>query len=759
MTPTDPSVMSGTWAGARILVLSPTPTHPQDYGNRKRVNQICRHYADEGARITFLHYPSELEWRDTLPWRAERAMSQAWDQYYTISPKRLLHTNPQGAYHGIDEWWDEAIGDFLKWLFSVQSFDAFIVNYSWLSKAFEYAPRAVFKILDTNDKVSGRRELLESLGLDPEFFYTTEGEEKIALRRADLVWAIKEEEKLLFEKMSATPVVALPHVDPARAIERPAPDPDGYLRVGIIGARNNINWINIGEFLKVAEPVFKEQFAPVKIVIAGSVCDLLKGAKSPYVELCGRVETVDEFYKTVDCVAVPMRLSTGLKIKTGEALSLGLPVVSLAHAFEGYRPTDKLHTLADFADMAKAIADLSFQPRARLDALALASRLSHGETSSHIALAFRQSDLIARDKRRMIVMAVDSRAFVPGTIFNLVLASVQEYLRNLANLTILVVRGSAADLAGHVSVVDRFRRVVAAQDLDGMDAEREALAEIGVEVVEVETYLRRMQPKVMIAEALHPALQKASAPDAVVISRSEMIALSEGKADFSVPGKGYRRAFVAAPALSRDVARHMADAGGDCLLEPCFWRSGQVSELRGKVSGDIKTVALLGNPAAPAVVMASAMVKAWRMTPYLVCGLADDADEASKALSIPAVRADDYVGDLVSGRRPQPTFSIDLSAGRLGLQLVRELLERLHIPVVTAQEGTVHSYLDIGVYPLQAPTERSLWDAVRSLAMDGDETRAPLLKEIWQEHESDRGWAWLWRYCVRLFETNDAEFA
>src|ERR1700744_1958156 len=135
--------------GQRVLVLSPTPTHPQDYGNRKRIFQICNRFAAEGAHITFVHYPAETEWRAIVPVNADRGMRQCWDQVHTIGPTRPLHNNPLQQDHGIDEWFDPAIGQFLSWLFSAQSFDIFIVNYSWLSKALEFAPPQTFKILDT----------------------------------------------------------------------------------------------------------------------------------------------------------------------------------------------------------------------------------------------------------------------------------------------------------------------------------------------------------------------------------------------------------------------------------------------------------------------------------------------------------------------------------------------------------------------------------------------------------------------------------
>ena len=83
--------------GLNVLVLSPTPTHPQDFGNRKRIFQVCKRFSDEGARITFVHYPAELEWRGKVPPSAERAM-QAFDEVvrkypnseYAVSAKRKI---------------------------------------------------------------------------------------------------------------------------------------------------------------------------------------------------------------------------------------------------------------------------------------------------------------------------------------------------------------------------------------------------------------------------------------------------------------------------------------------------------------------------------------------------------------------------------------------------------------------------------------------------------------------------------------------
>lgn len=742
------------WPGARVAVLSPTPTHPQDFGNRKRIYRVCSRYREEGAHVTFIHYPSELEWRGRLPLRAQREMSECWSQHFTVAPTRALHDGPRGRDHTIDEWWDYGIGDFLTWLFSVEAFDIFIVNYPWLSKALEYAPKTTFKVLDTHDKFSGRRHMLESLGLNPEFFYTTEDQERIALDRADLVWAIKTEEAAELQRLTSTPVLALPHLDPMQPLKRAEPDAQGYFRVGVIGARNNVNRMNITEFLHAAEPVFRSQFAPVKVVVAGTVCSLLENVRSPFVDLAGRVENVEDFYRSVDCVAVPMRTSTGLKIKTGEALSYGMPVVSLAHAFEGYEPAHELHMLEGFKEMACALTELSFAPRARLDMLAEVSHRAHAKTAWTIADAFRRSDTLAREKRQLILMVVDSRAFVDGSIFNLVLNSVHEYLSGLGVVTVLVVRGQAEHVLRNAGAIDRFRRVAVAEDLSDAGALRGLLAELSVEVCDVAEYLGRAQPAVVVADALHPALQAGATPEAVLISRTEMIALSEGHGDFDVLAQGYARAYAATPALSPEIAGRAAETGAEHFPTPCFWRSREITFQRARDMTGIRTVALLGTPGTAVMAMAAAMARAWKLKPVAVHGLDEQGDE-----DLPGYRADDFLFGIVAGHIAPPHFAVDLSRSQPGLPLCRELLDRLHVPTVAVSGVAIHRSFAARDNPLRATTEQELWNSFRFLALESAEAQAKVFRLSWQDHESDRGWAWLWRYCTKLFEIKDPQFA
>jgi hypothetical protein len=57
-----------------------------------------------------------------------------------------------------------------------------------------------------------------------------------------------------------------------------------------------------------------------------------------------------------------MAYSTGLKIKAGEALARGLPVLAHAHAFEGYRVHHPTQSLPSFAALAEACVELAYAP-------------------------------------------------------------------------------------------------------------------------------------------------------------------------------------------------------------------------------------------------------------------------------------------------------------------------------------------------------------------------------------------------------------
>lgn len=442
-----------------ILVLSPTPTYPINQGNRKRIYSICQQLQNRGARIHFLHYPQDIVAHIPNQWYKE--MTNQWYSFHSVPTTRPVQAPAIGEDHLIDEWWDGGLEDYLKWLFQHNYYDAFIVNYPYLSKAFEFAPSYVCCILDTHDRFTGRRQLLESQGISPEFFHTTVEQEAIALERADLVWAIKEEEAVFFREIGKTPVCTMLHIEPQNLIQRfPTPEDRDYLVIGMIGVGNSINTTNARAFIEQVRPLFVKYLAPIKIKFAGSLCENLQDLEDVAgIELMGRVETVDEFYQAVDVAIVPMSFSTGLKIKAVEALATGLPIIAHRHAFEGIPSTHPCHTCESLIEIGEKCLDLAFD-RNKLSLLAEATQAVYFKMKSQVKNAMNiTTDYILKSKS-FIVIIVNHHFFAENSPeYDHTLQTVN-YLKYLGNIIFYVDTPLDQKKANRLKWYDREGRVI-----------------------------------------------------------------------------------------------------------------------------------------------------------------------------------------------------------------------------------------------------------------------------------------------------------
>ncbi|MEP0356621.1 hypothetical protein [Paraglaciecola sp.] len=368
----------------RALIVAPTPTWPLNYGNRKRIFSVCSKLKELGFEIHFVHYASEGDWREYIPTETRKKMDSQWDIVDHVWPSKPLHDWPkEGEDHKIDEWWDWSLENHLSKTFAAREYDLCLVNYTWLSKALSLAPKQTYKVLDTHDKFSGRRQLLANQGIDKEFFHTTEEQEVLALNRADLVWAIKQEEAVDFINMGTTAkVAALLHIDEKR--ESTHPEFNNGTLFGFIGANNNINRVNISRFIEQTTPIFTKYCAPITINIAGSICNDIEIIDNPFFKSVGYVDSIDEFYDGIHAAIIPMEFSTGLKIKVAEALSHTKPMLAHEHAMEGFTPCHEYHELKSFEKMAIRMVELGYDNK-ELEALKVASFESHQSTENAIS--------------------------------------------------------------------------------------------------------------------------------------------------------------------------------------------------------------------------------------------------------------------------------------------------------------------------------------------------------------------------------------
>lgn len=750
---------SFSWRGADVLVLSPTPTHPQDYGNRKRIFSICSRLTERGARITLAHYPTEAEWRRRVP-AAAATMARAWYAYYTIPTTRPLYSAAQSTEHTIDEWWDEAIGDFLCWLFEVSQFDVFIVCYSWLSKAFDVAPDLVIKILDTHDRLAERRSLLQKQGIAPEFFHTTDEEEAKALNRADVVWAIKEQERVLFERLTSRPVLSLSHLDRIRPLPVPPPDPEGYLRVGVIAAGNNFNLTNLRDFLGVAIPIFERFFAPVLICIAGGVCDRLRGYDERFVRLIGRLDDVEDFYRSVDLVGITMQTSTGLKTKTGEAIAFGLPVVSLDHGFEGYAARHPLHTLANFAAMAERLVDIAFD-RELLPGLRAASLSAARATEIDIEATIEKTWQLITPMRRAVIFCVSTVVFNDEAVERSAFLSSLEYLGAMANVTILVIEGSIEPLLSAGREAEDKARVVVASSLVDSDRHIAALAARGLAIARIEDVFAGYGQKIVIVDALSEDLLDIGPTGGIVVLRAELLAQKiaiEPRVE-AIGGllRKFARPVVMAPQSSPILAALAARSEAEIVMAPCCWRSDATRHQIGS-RRRLRRALILADPRLRGLSLLVELLRDLGLEPILVRALfpvPDPPPAPAVGHAIDWLSAPEYLLGLTGGRGMLPAFALDLSFGALGLQYLRELLRRLGVPIIGADAAVpqpsvvapddadyVHTYEGLVAQILSAARGRPVGDEAQRHRID-------------LELEGDGGWAWLWRYGFNSLGLSD----
>jgi hypothetical protein len=291
------------------------------------------------------------------------SMSREWDYLDVIVKSSDQPKAPTlGDVYAKDDWYQADVGDFLAW--KVTEFDIRLVlfNYIFQSKALESLPRHVRKVLLTHDRMSDRHKLFDLNNMPREFFYTTPEEEGAALRRADELIAVQAGEAEFFHEISGRPVHVVrqyfaPHLEIARQSLH-------LRRIGFLASNNLINYESIRTFAML----FKERAAiglPLTLVVAGGVCDRIRGLAGDGLEIIGRVERLERFYGSVDLVVNPMMFGTGLKIKTVEALSYGVPIISTRAGMSGIpEATHPYHNCESIEDLLRVIDLIVRQPTA-----------------------------------------------------------------------------------------------------------------------------------------------------------------------------------------------------------------------------------------------------------------------------------------------------------------------------------------------------------------------------------------------------------
>ncbi|HEV2543849.1 MAG TPA: glycosyltransferase [Methylobacterium sp.] len=337
-----------------ILVLAPMPAAPVSAGNRRRLAATCEALTRGGFAIDLAYYAHEDQIYRRFgqhPPTDLLGMEAAFRNVFLIEARTVIPLKTRSKAFGIDEWCPDEVGDFVAWYFSAYpGTGAALVNYVFLSRALERVPPGVLKLIDTHDRFAGRQNQYRPFRAEPNFFYTDAAGEAAGLTRADIVLAIQAAEADYFANLTDRRVLLLPPHFPA---QKPFAGPERVVRIGFLGHGNDPNLFSIGRFIRA----WRDGWTPdnPELVIAGEICRSLSGVEGPGVRLLGYLDRLEDFYAQADLVVAPMLMGSGLKMKVGEALSFGRPVIGTEIGLEGFAPVEPAHRCRDAEAVKQAV--------------------------------------------------------------------------------------------------------------------------------------------------------------------------------------------------------------------------------------------------------------------------------------------------------------------------------------------------------------------------------------------------------------------
>lgn len=337
------------------LIISPTPSSPAIQGNRQRVRDFGRALKAAGMKVIFLYYATE-----GLSEASLAQMQADWDHVEVVYPDPSQLKRSFEPFFGVDDWCPPVLLQATSVLFSRIHIDICVVNYVWLSKCLEAAPRGCVRVIDTHDLFGGRADHFYALNRKPEWFYTSPDEEKIGLDRADYVVAIQDEEADLLRARTKATVHSIGMLAEEVAAVMHRQTSAGVVVAGFIASGNPMNVHSIVSYIEAVSALPPND--RLEHVAAGSICEVLSQIPQQPFRLLGLTDTVTSFYAEIDIAINPMIGGTGLKIKSVEALAHGVAFVGTQDAMAGIPSSRVEHQCTTAMEVALEVRNMSGDP-------------------------------------------------------------------------------------------------------------------------------------------------------------------------------------------------------------------------------------------------------------------------------------------------------------------------------------------------------------------------------------------------------------
>jgi glycosyltransferase involved in cell wall biosynthesis len=369
----------------KILFLSNTPFLPATAGNRARIDELIAYLVAEGAEVAMLMLP-EI---DRASWD-EDGMRRRLARFEVAepSPARRVATRVRrlvGAADehparpvGVDDWCPDWFRQRAARFAAEWRPDAVVAEYVFLSACLDGIRSAVpdaLGVIDTHDVMHLRRDAYAAAGLTPRWFHTSYDEERRGLERADLVLAVHESEaEILRRLIPDREVLVVPH---GRAV-RPAPlERAEPARLLLVASYNDINVKGLEWFLEEVWPELHAELPALRLVVCGTIAEKMSGVP-PGVSIEGVMPSLADEYARARVVVNPVPSTTGIQVKTAEALCHGRPVVTTRAGTAGFDAGAGVVAAATAAEfrsaLARVLSDEALWARLAAEATAYARR-------------------------------------------------------------------------------------------------------------------------------------------------------------------------------------------------------------------------------------------------------------------------------------------------------------------------------------------------------------------------------------------------
>lgn len=367
----------------RVLVITPTPTHPQNAGNRARIFSLLKEVRKHGYEIHVLYDGTERYAEHVVEAQDITAMENEWDSVRYVSEESI--TNKKGVRiprwvsivtrkidkdigeigqilrrytpqlfsvlkpfvpdnflnffykrtietRGLDRWYTHALDKVVCELAQKKLYDVVLVEYVFLTHAFTHFDDSVLKVLDTHDIFANREQVYKKEGLKESFFSVSSEEESRGFNRADVILAIQEEEASLIRKRTCKPVITVGHVVEGVPVEKKEKN---NMTIGFIASGNVANKKALRHILGNVFPIVQKTLPKAKLLVAGSVgVGMPTSTNTTYLGEFPASE-FPSVYSKMNVVLNTTTVGTGLKIKCIEALAYGKVVIATEKAVEG----------------------------------------------------------------------------------------------------------------------------------------------------------------------------------------------------------------------------------------------------------------------------------------------------------------------------------------------------------------------------------------------------------------------------------------